>query len=149
MKTVSTLDKWDGRYMDLALHVAGWSKDPNTKVGSVIVTQDNKVLSLGYNGFPRGVADTDERLNNRDIKLQFVAHAERNAMDNVDAALKGCTLYCTLQPCVECAKSIIQRDITKVVCNVNLARKEYYDNFVNYSVKMMEEAGIEVVIIPN
>lgn len=140
------LGKWDRRFLDLATHVSGWSKDPSTKVGSVIVAPDRRIVSLGYNGFPRGVEDHEERLSDRPTKYAFVAHAERNALDNADVPMRGCTLYVTLQPCNECAKSIIQRGITKVVALIDKERAgEHYKTFLRYSHTMLTEAGVEVV----
>lgn len=110
-----TNEKWDRRFLDLADHVAQWSKDPRTKVGAVIVDQKNRVVSIGYNGFPRGVDDSDKRYENRALKHKLVAHAERNALDNAPLMVEGCTLYVPLMPCNECAKSIVQKGITKVV----------------------------------
>jgi dCMP deaminase len=110
-----TIEKWDRRFLDLADHVAQWSKDPRTKVGAVIVDQKNRVVSIGYNGFPRGVDDSDKRYENRALKHKLVAHAERNALDNAPLMVEGCTLYVPLMPCNECAKSIVQKGITKVV----------------------------------
>lgn len=139
-----SLDKWDRRFMELALHVASWSKDPSTQVGSVIVAADRRIMSLGYNGFPRGVADTDERLNDRETKYKYVAHAERNALDNTDQSVRDCAMYVTLQPCPECVKSIIQRGIRKVVYKFNPER-ENLSQFMKYSMSMLEEAGVEVL----
>ncbi len=65
---------WNKRFLDLAEHVASWSKDPSTKVGAVVVDEKKRVVSLGYNGFPRGVLDIDSRYNDRDTKHLFVAH---------------------------------------------------------------------------
>jgi dCMP deaminase len=110
-----TNEKWDRRFLDLADHVSQWSKDPRTKVGAVIVDQKNRVVSIGYNGFPRGVDDSDKRYDNRALKHKLVAHAERNALDNAPLMVEGCTLYVPLMPCNECAKSIVQKGITKVV----------------------------------
>lgn len=106
---------WDMRFLDLAAHVATWSKDPNTKVGAVIVNDNKQVLSLGYNGFPRGVEDRVSRYEDRETKLLFVAHAERNALDNAYVDVRGATMYTTLCPCNECAKSIVQKGIKRVV----------------------------------
>lgn len=106
---------WDQRYMDLALHVATWSKDPSTKVGAVIVNLENRIVSVGYNGFPKGVEDTEERYNDKVLKYMFVSHAERNALDNAPVSLAWCTVYSTLFPCNECCKSMIARGITKIV----------------------------------
>lgn len=138
------LKKWDERFLNLATHVSTWSKDPSTKVGAVIVAPDRRVMSVGYNGFPRGVADTNERLEDRETKYKYVAHAERNALDNTDQSIRGCTMYVTLQPCPECVKSIIQRGITKVVFKFNPER-ENLSQFMQYSTSMLEEAGVEVV----
>jgi dCMP deaminase len=106
---------WDVRFLELAKHVASWSKDPNTKVGAVIVNDNRQVLSLGYNGFPRGVEDRVSRYSDRETKRLFVAHAERNALDNAYVDVRGATLYTTLCPCNECAKSIVQKGIKRVV----------------------------------
>lgn len=138
------LDKWDKRFLDLATHVSEWSKDPSTKVGSVIVAPDKRIMSVGYNGFPRGVEDSEERLNDRPTKYAFVAHAERNALDNIDTSIRGCTMYVTLQPCPECVKSIIQRGIKKVVYRFNPER-ENLSNFMQYSLAMCIEAGVDVI----
>ena len=106
---------WHRRFIDLAMHVAQWSKDPSTKVGAVIVDERYKVISLGYNGFPRWVDDLEERYNDRPTKYQFVVHAELNAILNATVPLDGMTLYTTLSPCHECAKAIIQSGIIEVV----------------------------------
>lgn len=108
-------EKWDRRFLELADHVAQWSKDPRTKVGAVIVDSLKRVVSIGYNGFPRGVNDDFCRYGNRSLKLKLVAHAERNALDNAPLMVTGCTLYVPLMPCNECAKSIVQKGITRVV----------------------------------
>lgn len=109
------MTEWDKRYMDLAVHVAQWSKDPRTKVGAVLVGKPGEV-ALGYNGFPRGVADLPERLCNRDLKHKFTQHAERNVLDNTRFDPHGSTLYVTMFPCSECAKSIVNRGVSRVVC---------------------------------
>lgn len=141
---VSVITKWDRRFMELALHVAQWSKDPSTKVGSVIVRPDRRIVSLGYNGFPSGVCDHGERYAERAVKYKFVSHAERNALDNVSQDVTGCTLYSTLQPCPDCAKSIIQKGIAEVVTIIDETRKELLDEFMNYSYIMFKEANIGI-----
>lgn len=145
--TIDQLSKWDARFLELAVHISNWSKDPSTKVGSVIVSPDRRVLSMGYNGFPRGVVDTVERLEDRETKLRYVSHAERNALDNVDQSLRGCTLYCTLQPCSECTKSIIQKGIKRVVAYYNETKKTYVEDFYKYSYNMFYESGVEVLLV--
>lgn len=81
----------------------------------MIADHDHRVVSLGYNGFPRGVVDDPARYNDRAEKYRFTSHAERNAIDNARASLVDCTLYATHFPCVECAKSIIQQGIARVI----------------------------------
>lgn len=106
---------WDWRFLDLAEHIAQWSKDPRTKVGAVVVDEKKRVVSVGYNGFPRGVSDAENRYDVRSVKHKFVAHAERNALDNAPLMVDGCILYVPLMPCNECAKSIVQKGIKTVV----------------------------------
>ena len=85
------LMKWDKRFLDLSQLISSWSKDPSTKVGAVVVDDDRRVISLGYNGFPRGVSD-DERLDNRESKYKIVTHAEANALLFASESLKGYTI---------------------------------------------------------
>ena len=106
---------WDERFLALAHHVSQWSKDPSTKVGAVLVGLDKRQVALGYNGFPRGVLDSASRLADRDIKLRYTIHAERNVLDNAHFPTQGATLYCTHPPCTSCALSIISKGIARVV----------------------------------
>ena len=109
---------WDEFFIQLARCSSSKSKDPSTKVGCVIVNSSNEVLALGYNGFPRGVKDTEERYANKDVKYSLVAHAEANAIcisAKNGAVLDGATIYITHPPCGECAKLIVQSGIKKVV----------------------------------
>ncbi len=147
MKT--TLTKWDQRYLSLAKEVSTWSKDPSTQVGAVTVGSKKEVLSQGFNGFPRGIHDTDERYNNRDIKYKLVVHAEMNAIYNATysgASLDGATLYVYGLPiCSECAKGIIQVGIKKVV----VEKSKELDNWnesVQLSKEMFDESGVELII---
>ena len=134
---------WSYRFLELAETVATWSKDPSTKVGSVIVDSKRRVLSLGYNGFPRGVEDSVERYKDRDTKLLLVCHAERNALDNSPGSVEGATLYATLFPCNECCKSIIQRGIKRVVSFVPPPSKQLLFNY-EASYILLREAGVEI-----
>jgi dCMP deaminase len=121
-------DKWDRHFLRLSLEHARMSKDPRTQVGSIIVGPDRELISAGFNGFPRGIEDTEERLTNRDLKLKLVVHAEMNAV--LAAArhgirLKGCTLYLAATdssgdvwggpPCTRCTVEILQAGITEIV----------------------------------
>jgi dCMP deaminase len=107
--------KWDIRFLKLADHVAQWSKDPSTKTGAVIVDEQKRVISVGYNGFPRGIDDHKDNYADRETKLKLICHADRNALDNAPCDVRGMTLYITHPPCVECQKSIIQKGINTVV----------------------------------
>jgi dCMP deaminase len=135
---------WNYRFLQLAETVGSWSKDPSRKVGSVIVDSKRRVLSLGYNGFPRGVSDRVDRYENRDTKLKFVCHAERNALDNSPGSVEGATLYATLFPCNECVKSIIQRGINKVVTFTPDPSKNSLF-FLPVSRTMLSESGIDLI----
>lgn len=139
------MSKWSMRFMELAEHVASWSKDPSTKVGCVIVDKQNRVVSLGFNGFPRGVKDINLRYMDKETKYLFVAHAERNALDNAPLSVEGCTLYSPLLPCNECAKSIIQKGIKKVV---SYEPDEDRPNLHwEITKKMFHEAGVQLYLI--
>lgn len=115
MKNVT---EWQRRYLDLAKHVSTWSKDPSRKIGAVAVGSKGQILSQGYNGFPRKIIDTEERLNNREVKYQYVVHAEMNVIYNATfngISLDGADLYVYGLPvCSECAKGIIQVGIRSV-----------------------------------
>ena len=136
---------WDRRFLDLAEHIAQWSKDPRTKVGAVIVDEKKRVVSVGYNGFPRGVDDTPDRYEDRETKHLFVAHAERNALDNAPLMVDGCTLYVPLLPCNECAKSIIQKGINRVVTYT----PDRDGTGFNWDItkKMFEESGVALELL--
>lgn len=113
-----TSEKWDLRFLTLAFLVASWSKDPSTKCGAVIV-RGNRIISLGYNGFPQGVYDHNERLQDRETKYKMVLHAEVNALMFANVDLTGCTIYTVpMPPCSRCAAQIIQAGIKRVVALV-------------------------------
>lgn len=139
------MSKWSERFLDLANHIATWSKDPTTQVGCVIVDKQNRIVSVGFNGFPRGVKDLVERYDDRPTKHLFVAHAERNALDNAPLSVEGCTLYSPLLPCNECAKSIIQKGIKKVVSYQPTADVPHFNWDVTK--KMFLEAGVQLYLI--
>ncbi|MCD8194867.1 MAG: dCMP deaminase family protein [Coprobacillus sp.] len=136
---------WDEYFMGIALLSSLRSKDPNTKVGACIVDSDHKVVSIGYNGMPRGV-DEDKISWNKgeglDSKYLYVCHAEFNAILNTrnGSALNGCTLYVSLFPCNECAKAIIQTGIKEIVYLDN----KYEDETETKASKLMLDlAGIK------
>src|ERR1039457_4733777 len=111
------MNGWDRKFIDMAVLVSSWSKDPSTKVGCVIADSDHAQLSEGFNGFPRGIAD-DERLHQREIKYRLIVHAEANAIAAAARnghGLKGATAYVTFCPCPQCAALLIQAGIVRVV----------------------------------
>lgn len=146
------INKWYKRYLRLAAEVATWSKDPNTQVGAVVVGSKGQILSQGYNGFPRGISDSNKRLNDRDIKLSFIVHAEMNAIYNATysgVSLDGSTIFIHgLPACSECAKGIIQVGIKKVVVSKQCieARPHWNDSW-NKSKAMFAEAGVAIFVI--
>lgn len=138
---------WDEYFMGVA-HLSGMrSKDPNTQVGACIVSGDNKILSMGYNGFPKGCSDEEypwEREGQEeDTKYPYVTHSELNAILNYrGGSLEGTTLYVSLFPCNECAKAIIQAGITRVVYDSD----KYLNTPMNLAAKrMFRSAGVELV----
>lgn len=137
---------WNNWFIGLAQYVSTASKDPSTKVGAVIVDSERRVVSLGYNGFPRGISDTEERLNNRDIKYKIIIHAERNALLFSRSCIKGCTIYTyPMMPCAVCASMIIQSGIKKVVAPKSDNPRWIQD--MEISTKLFEEAGVVVELI--
>ncbi len=143
------LDKWDERYLSLAKKVSTWSKDPSTQVGAITVGRKKEVLSQGFNGFPRGIHDTDKRYNNREIKYKFVVHAEMNAIYNATysgTSLDRATLYVYGLPiCSECAKGIIQVGIKRVVIE-NSKELDNWNQSIKLSQEMFNETGIKLII---
>jgi dCMP deaminase len=111
--------KWDTRFLDLAKHVASWSKDPSTQCGTVIVRPDRTIASIGFNGLPRGVEDSPERLLDRDKKLQYIVHAEVNAILTAHEQLTDYAIYVwPFQPCCQCAAAIIQSGLKEFIAQM-------------------------------
>jgi dCMP deaminase len=138
--------------MSLAEEISTWSKDPNTKVGAVIVGSKGQILSQGYNGFPRGIKDTPKRLNDRDTKLKLVVHAEMNAIYNASysgVSLDGSTMFVYGLPvCSECAKGVIQVGISKIIIKEEFinARPHWTESW-KMSEEMFKESGVKIYII--
>jgi dCMP deaminase len=108
-------DKWDLRFLNLANEVATWSKDPSTKVGCVIVEPEtNRIMGVGFNGFPRGMVDNSELYEDRATKYARTIHAETNAVLNSQKT-EGCTAYATHPPCASCSLVLIQAGVSRVV----------------------------------
>jgi dCMP deaminase len=138
------MTKWDTRFLGLAAYISAWSKDPSSQVGAVI-TDGNRIVSLGYNGFAAGVEDRPERLNDRDCKLNLTIHAEENAMIFAKRDLTDCTVYVTHPPCPRCASKLVQEEISRIVY---IAPSEDFlsrwADDIRLSNEMYQEAGIEV-----
>lgn len=139
MSTV--LDKWDKRFLDLSELAGSWSKDPSTKVGSVIVDQKKRIVSLGFNGSPRGVEDAEERSK----KLLRTVHSEMNSLHFANRDVEGCTIYITHPPCANCASHLIQRGVRRVVFyrGSDEFLERWGDNY-REALSMFREAHVEV-----
>lgn len=139
--------KWSKRYLEIAKDVSMWSKDPNKKIGALIVNKNGNIVSQGYNGFPRKIKD-DDRYNNKELKNSLVVHAEVNAILNAlynGAKVKNCSIFVHGLPvCHECAKVIIQSGIKNVVFNTPLnTRSTWYTSNI-LALKMFIESNVKV-----
>lgn len=131
---------WHHRFLDLAKLVSSWSKDPSTKVGAVIVDTKNRIVSIGFNGFPVGI-DDDNRLSDRMLKYEIIVHAESNAIMFANKSLENCTLYTyPFEPCSRCASIIIQSGITKVVTLKN--KTDRWEKDFELSRQLFKETNI-------
>ena len=138
---------WDEYFMGVSLLASMRSKDPSTQVGACIVSDENKIMAVGYNGFPRGCSDDEfpwERSaeNSNDTKYPFVCHAELNAILNAGGQnLTGARIFVALFPCNECAKAIIQSGIKEVI----YISDKYADTPATKASKMMfNAAGVKL-----
>lgn len=137
---------WDRYFLGIAERVSTASKDPSTKVGAIIVRPDRTVASLGYNGFPRGIADTDERLNNREIKYDLVVHGEINAILTAREPLHGYCLYTwPFLTCKKCALQVVQAGIKRVVAPY--VDNERWNASFREAQAIYDEAGVAWVLI--
>lgn len=130
-------NKWDIRFIEMAELVSSWSRDPSTRVGSVIVDKGNKVLSLGYNGFPSGLNDDPDLYLDRDYKLKVTIHSELNAILTCKHDVEGAIIYTTHQPCMACASVIIQKKLSGVIW-----KKSFADGRWGDSKDLFTQAGI-------
>lgn len=153
---VERVAAWDRYHIRIAEAVKTKSKDPSSQIGAVIVGKDHAILSTGFNGFPRGINESDPTRWERPIKYQYVEHAERNAIYNAaknGVQLDGSTIYLTgfggkgvpVVPCVECTKAVIQAGIKKVVGYAYKDAPESWLEDLEFSNRLLKEAGILVV----
>lgn len=140
-------NKWHIRFLKLAQFISGWSKDPSSKIGAVIVDKTNRIISTGYNGFAIGVQDTPDRLENREIKYPIILHAEENAILFAKQNLESCSLYVSgLPPCAHCASIIIQTGIKNVYA-FDMPIPERWQKSFELTKQMFEEAGVTLTFI--
>lgn len=136
--------KWDERFLGLAGYISCWSKDPSTQVGAVIVDEKHRVMGVGYNGFPVGINDSDERLLDRDIKLSKTIHAEINCI-HFSQKTEGCTLYTyPFMPCNRCSPQIIQVGLKRVV-SIYSENPRWKKSFIE-STENFLEVGIDLFL---
>jgi dCMP deaminase len=137
------ISKWAERFLQMAELVASWSKDPSTQVGAVI-TEHNRIVSLGFNGYPHGISDS-AATDSRELKLLKTLHAEENAILYAKRDLRGCEIWVTHFPCPNCAAKIIQTGISAVHCPEQsedfLSR---WGDKVELSETMFTQAGVKV-----
>lgn len=135
---------WDEYFMGIAMLAAKRSKDPNTQVGACIVSQDNIIISTGYNGMPKGCSDDEYpwAREGSETKYPYVVHAELNAVLNANGRdLRGSKLYVALFPCNECAKAIIQSGIAEIVYYGD----KYHDSDSSVAARfMLQKAGVRL-----
>ena len=154
-------DRWDQHFLNLAVEHARMSKDPSTKVGAVIVGNDKEILSTGFNGFSRGIDDTAERLNDRDMKLRLIVHGEMNAILNAarnGVRVKGNILYLAATddtgavwggpPCTRCVVEVIQAGITEVVSRPEKAVPSKWHEDLKVARVILSEAMVNYREVP-
>ena len=153
-------DRWDHHFLRMALECAAMSKDPSTRVGAVLVDH-RAIVGTGFNGLPRGIADTQGRLADRDTRLRLVVHAEVNAILNA-ARVGACTLNTTLYiaatdsggaiwggpPCVRCAVHVIQAGITEVVSYPFKSVPSRWRDDLAEALSLLAEAGVGFREVP-
>lgn len=143
--------KWRDNYLGLAKYFSTWSKDPSRKIGAVAVGNHGQILAQGYNGFPRGIEDSEERLNVREVKYKYVVHAEMNMIFNAcmtGVSLVGSDVYVYGLPvCSECAKGIIQAGVKSVTCLVEEVVPETWLESWERTQSMFNEVGIKCEIV--
>lgn len=140
-------EKWDRRLLELARFVSSWSKDPSTQTGAVIADPRFRIVSVGYNGFPRGVEYSEARLSDRELKYKLIIHCERNALLFAQRSVEGCTLYTwPLSSCAPCAAMVIQAGIRRCVYPPLLdTLRERWGADVRLAGELFKEVGIECV----
>lgn len=148
------MNTWDGRWLELSTLIATWSKDRSTGVGCVIVGGNQRVVSLGWNGFPRRINDNVEQRHERPEKYLWTHHAEQNAICNAAAIghmTHGCTMYVSCHPCAACTRELIQSGIKRLVTIHPDRESEEFKNRwgreLSVSKEMLNEAHVSVLYV--
>lgn len=142
--------KWDRRFLEVASLVASWSKDPSTQTGAVITDPKNRIISVGYNGFAKGVKDTPNRYTQREkVKYKIVCHCETNAIIFAKRDLEGCTLYTVpFMSCATCAALVIQSGIKRCVAPAMPKElKSRWGKSCALAAMQFREAGVELTLL--
>lgn len=134
-------DEWDRRYFSLALEISLWSKDPRVQVGAVCVSPDKRQIVPGYNGFPTGIEDSYERLEDKAMKNMMMVHAELNCIINSRVLLHDWTMYVTKAPCTHCALAMINAGIIRMVCP---SPGGSWKDSQLFAISLLTEANIQV-----
>ncbi|MDB4223947.1 deaminase [Granulosicoccus sp.] len=142
-------NQWDARFFALTNFIASWSEDDSRKVGSVLVSEDNQIISTGFNGLPRNISSKPRSRHSKENNQKYFwyEHAERNSIYNAVStgiSVKGATMYCNSYPCADCTRAIIQSGIvTLKTFNYSTVDSMFADHF-EVADEMIEEAGIEL-----
>lgn len=138
-------EKWQKRFMELAIHISSWSKDPTRRIGAVIVNKNKHVVSMGYNGLPAGIKD-NKRLLNKEFKRAVSLHAEEGAILNAKCDLQGCSLFVYgLCCCSHCAALIIQSGIKEVYYKLSdRGESEHWKENIKLAKSLLKEAGVKL-----
>ena len=138
--------KWDLRYLELAKTIAGWSKDPSSQIGAIAVGSKGQVLAQGYNGFPRGMMDSQHLYTNKTEKYARIVHAEMNMIFNASfngVCLNGSSVYVSgLPTCSDCAKGLIQVGVKELIMPREKIEDRWYDSWQR-SKEYYKEAGLK------
>ncbi len=139
------LSKWDMRFQGLACYISDWSKDPSTKCGAVVVDSKRRIISIGFNGFPRNVKDNPAHLRDRGHKYARTLHADENAILFANVSVEGCAIYTwPFMPCSHCASILVQKGIVKVVAPDN-APKNWLES-VKIAKETFEQAQVQLIL---
>ncbi|MCF6273849.1 MAG: deaminase [Rhodobacteraceae bacterium] len=143
--------KWDQRFFSMCHLIASWSEDKSRQVGAVIIGPDKEVRSIGFNGLPRGIfSDIEKRHSSKNgEKYYWFEHAERNAIYNAaraGIATKNCEMYCTVFPCSDCLRAIIQSGIIKLHTYLPPEKDPHFHRSFEVSIEMAREVGLEVFV---